>query len=194
MQLQYNDAAKEKGIYIVSACGFDSIPADMGVIFLQEKFGGVVNSVETYLSSYFKDGYKPSGAGIHYGTWESAVYGLAHSNELRGIRSKLFKTRLPKFDPKLADRSVMHKSDLVRGRWCLPFPGSDRSVVMRSQRRFFDIDNKRPVQMKAYISFDSLGHVLGVMMVGAIFALMTKFEFGRKMLLAVSCNGRTLNS
>lgn len=186
MQLQYNDAAKEKGIYIVSACGFDSIPADMGVIFLQEKFGGVVNSVETYLSSHFKDDYKPSGAGIHYGTWESAVYGLAHANELRGIRSKLFKTRLPKFDPKLEDRPVMHKSDLVRGRWCLPFPGSDRSVVMRSQRRFFDIDNKRPVQMRAYISFESIGHVLGVMMVGAIFALMTKFEFGRKMLLAVS--------
>ncbi|CAO1431078.1 unnamed protein product [Diamesa tonsa] len=184
MQLQYNDAAKEKGIYIVSACGFDSIPADMGVIFLQEKFGGVVNSVETYVGSYFKDDYKPSGAGIHYGTWESAVYGLAHANELRGIRSQLFKTRLPKMEPKLEDRPVMHKSDLVRNRWCLPFPGSDRSVVMRSQRRFFEIDNKRPVQMRAYIAFDSIGQVLGVMMVGAILALLSKFEFGRKMLLA----------
>ena len=52
MQLKYNDQAREKGIYIVSACGFDSIPADMGVVFLQDKFEGTLNSVETYLHSY----------------------------------------------------------------------------------------------------------------------------------------------
>ena len=78
MQLEYNEAARKQGVYIVSACGFDSIPADMGVIYAEEKFGGVVNSVETYIRSYFK-GKAPSGAGIHYGTWESAVYGLAHA-------------------------------------------------------------------------------------------------------------------
>lgn len=46
MQLKYNDQAREKGVYVVSACGFDSIPADMGTVFLQEKFTGTVNSVE----------------------------------------------------------------------------------------------------------------------------------------------------
>lgn len=44
------------------------------------------------------------GASIHYGTWESAVYGLAHSNELRGIRSKLFKEKLPPAEYKLKKR------------------------------------------------------------------------------------------
>lgn len=29
MQLKYNEQAREKGVYIVSACGFDSIPADV---------------------------------------------------------------------------------------------------------------------------------------------------------------------
>lgn len=40
MQLKYHEAAQAKGIYLVSACGFDSIPADMGVIFLQKNFEG----------------------------------------------------------------------------------------------------------------------------------------------------------
>lgn len=49
MQLDYNVAAHDKKCYVVGACGFDSIPADMGTVFLEEKLGGQVNSVETYL-------------------------------------------------------------------------------------------------------------------------------------------------
>ena len=26
MQLKYNEKAREKGVYVISACGFDSIP------------------------------------------------------------------------------------------------------------------------------------------------------------------------
>lgn len=40
MQLEYHKAAQEKGVYIISTCGFDSIPADLGVVFLQQKFDG----------------------------------------------------------------------------------------------------------------------------------------------------------
>lgn len=183
MQLKYDDLARDKNVYIISACGFDSIPADMGVVFLEDNFGGVVNSVETYLHSYFLNGYKPKGAGIHYGTWESAVYGLAHANELRGIRSQLYKNRTPKMNPVLKNRGLLHKTEFLNNKWCLPFPGSDRSVVMRSQRYFFDHDKKRPIQMSAYIAFDSISHVFGIILVGAIFAIFTKFEIGRKLLL-----------
>lgn len=184
MQLKYNDQAREKGVYIVSACGFDSIPADMGTVFLQEKFNGTVNSVETYLRTYMINNHKPSGAGLHYGTWESAVYGLAHANELRGIRNQLFPTRTPRFSPQLKERSIIHKSELVGNRWCLPFPGSDRSVVMRSQHHFFEKDKQRPVQMRAYIAFDSFMHILGVIFVGLIFGIMTRFSLGRSLLLS----------
>jgi short subunit dehydrogenase-like uncharacterized protein len=33
VELKHHEAAKAAGVLIVSACGFDSIPADMGVIF-----------------------------------------------------------------------------------------------------------------------------------------------------------------
>lgn len=50
MQLDYNTIARKNKCYVVGACGFDSIPADMGVVFLEQKFDGQINSVETYLN------------------------------------------------------------------------------------------------------------------------------------------------
>lgn len=102
MQLEYNKAAKEAGVYVISACGFDSIPCDLGIIYTQQKFEGEINSVETYLEAW--SSVSVGGASLHYGTWESAVYGLAHANELRGLRTKLFPERLPQMKPKLAPR------------------------------------------------------------------------------------------
>ena len=40
MQLMYDKAAREAGVYIISACGFDSIPSEMGLIFAQNNFEG----------------------------------------------------------------------------------------------------------------------------------------------------------
>ena len=42
MQYKYNEQAKESGVFIVGTCGFDSIPADMGVDYTQKKFPGTV--------------------------------------------------------------------------------------------------------------------------------------------------------
>lgn len=183
MQLKYNELARDKGAYIISACGFDSIPADMGTVFLKQQFKGTVNSVEVYVHGYSEKGYRPSGASLHYGTYESAVYGLAHANELAGIRQELFPKRMPRFQPVLKERSVIHKQEIVGNRWSLPFPGADRSVVYRSQRYLFEKENQRPIQMRAYISFESYFQVLGVAFFGIIFGFLTRFSFGRRLLL-----------
>lgn len=145
-------------------------------------FTGTVNSIETYLET--KANYIDSGARVHYGTWESAVYGLAHYDELRPLRSKLYPERLPSFKPSLTARGMLHKSD-VTGQWTLPFLGSDRSVVLRSQRFFFDHDKKRPIQIRTYMSVPSLFAVIGMAIFGIIFGIMTKFSFGRNLLLKV---------
>lgn len=104
MQLEYNKAAQEAGIYIVSACGFDSIPVDLGIIFTQQTFGGEINTIETYLKLWTTGNVK--GSLLNYGTWESAVYGMAHMNELQALRTKLYPTKLPKFTPKLKSKYV----------------------------------------------------------------------------------------
>jgi len=40
MQLKYHSKAQENGVYIIGSCGFDSIPADMGILYTQNHFKG----------------------------------------------------------------------------------------------------------------------------------------------------------
>lgn len=55
---RYDEEARAAGIYIISACAFDSIPNDLGALLLQktfngelaytESFGKVINDVSLY--------------------------------------------------------------------------------------------------------------------------------------------------
>ncbi|CAG7823829.1 unnamed protein product [Allacma fusca] len=178
MQLRYHKQALEKNIYVVGSCGLDSIPTDCGVAYLQEKFEGDVNSVEMYLETENKG---PKSAKLNIGTWMSAIHGLAHAGELRGLRKELLPKSLPKPQHKLKERGTLHYSDIVKG-WCLPFPGADRSVVKRSQYYFYNEEKKRPAQMTAYFKAGSLFSSLVVMTIGLIFGVLAQFKAGRYLL------------
>jgi len=185
MVLEYNELAKEKEVYVVSACGFDSIPADLGTVFFEKTFDGQVNAVESFMwTKYIGPGTPEKGAALHYGTWESAVYGLAHAFELRELRSKLFKGKLPVIGPRMRERKP-YVSYPIEGKtvYCLPFPGADRSVVTRSQRLMYEEEKKAPIQHRHYFTMKSLLHVIILFIVAGLFAVMTKFAFGRKLLL-----------
>jgi len=176
MQLEYNTLAHDKNVYVVGACGFDSIPADMGTVFLEEKFGGQVNSIETYLNIKASKGFHG-----HYATWQSAIYGFACAKELKPLRKQLFPERLPELRPRLRFRGTVHENPIVKS-WCLPFPGSDRSVVMRSQRYFLEKEKKRPVQMTAYVQSASFIAAIITIMSAAVFGILASFKLGRKLL------------
>lgn len=47
MQLNYNSQAAEKGVYVIGSCGFDSIPADMGVLYTRDQFKGMNTRVHS---------------------------------------------------------------------------------------------------------------------------------------------------
>ncbi|KAF2885494.1 hypothetical protein ILUMI_20644 [Ignelater luminosus] len=181
IQLKYHKAAQEKGIYIISSCGFDTIPADLGVIFVQKNFKGTLNSVETY-SEGGEDPPKTPGPYATYATWESAIHGIAHASELRDLRRKLYPTRLPDFRPRLKPRASVHKSDVINT-WCVPFLGSDRSVISRTQRYLYERNKTRPVQIQTYMGFDSLIHLFLMVVLVRILSFLVKYEFGRNLLL-----------
>lgn len=180
VQLKYFEEAKKQNIYIVGACGFDSIPCDVGLEFLRKKFGGEVNSVETYMKAQ-----RPPGSTVNFGTWQSAIYGLAHADDLKPLRKqlreKLFTKSLPKPDYRLKRRGMLFNSDVAQG-WCIPFIGSDRSVVLRTQMYNYQFRNERPIQIQAYMKTYSLLYALATLLMGAIFMLMTKFAMGRYLL------------
>ena len=50
------------------------------------------------------------------------------------------------------NRGIIHKNAISEG-WSTIFPGSDRSVVLRSQRFLYEKEKQRPVQIQTYITF-----------------------------------------
>lgn len=178
MQLMYNNKAKESGVYVIGACGFDSIPAEMGVVFSQNKFQGEINSIESYLDFEAKEGLT-----INVTTLESAVYGFAYANELKSLRKSLYPEPLPKPQFRVQKRGAVHKSDVVN-KYCFPFMGSDKSVVQRTQRYNYENKKQRPIQFVPYAAQSGgiLG-VVGMMMFGIVFAVLSKFSFGRNLLI-----------
>ena len=57
---------------------------------VREGMEGDVNSVETYLRVITPDIPGPT---INFGTWQSAIYGLAHAGELKALRKSLYPDR-----------------------------------------------------------------------------------------------------
>jgi short subunit dehydrogenase-like uncharacterized protein len=88
VQLKFHDEAKDKGLYVVGSCGFDSIPCDMGQVYLSEKMGGDVNAIESFLKVKTPEGV--SGPSINFATYESAIHGFAEADELKPLRKQLF--------------------------------------------------------------------------------------------------------
>ena len=81
MQLRYHKEAKEKGVYIIGSCGFDSVPSDVGLSLVHKAMSGPVNSIETYLE--MGNTCEKRGAEVNFATWQSAIYGFAHASELK---------------------------------------------------------------------------------------------------------------
>lgn len=107
----------------------------------------------------------------------------------------------------------MHQTEEVgdsKSTWCLKFPGSDRTVMLRSERYRYELEKKRPSQIQAYVQvcnfrtmrlkvkgkrlclrteslliffqFSSLFMSLLTMFIGAVFGIFASFKFGRYLL------------
>ncbi|KAK8776495.1 hypothetical protein V5799_030160 [Amblyomma americanum] len=181
MQVEFYDEAREKGIVILGACGFDSIPAEMCLAYLRQKFQGDLDQVESFV--FMRQG--PQGMKINYGTWQSAIYGLAHASELvelrRQAREKFFTKPLPPRHTRLARRNALFWSDVAQG-WCLPFLGSDRSVLLHSEMFRHQLCDTKPVQVQTYLRVPGFFSGLGLIFVAAMFGLLSMCGFGRWLL------------
>ncbi|KAM4042485.1 saccharopine dehydrogenase-like oxidoreductase [Anomaloglossus baeobatrachus] len=178
MQMKYNSQAADSGVYIVGSTGFDSIPADLGVLFTRNSIQGTLTAVESFLS--FKSG--PEGTCIHEGTWQSAIHGVTDQGNLRNLRKKLALKPLPVTGKKLKRRGAVFYSNEVQ-QYSIPFPGSDASVVKRTQRYLYESLKETPVQYAAYFAVGGIASVIRLMFAGFLFLLFTKFSFGRNLLI-----------
>lgn len=178
MQLNYDSQAAEKGVYLIGSCGFDSIPADMGVLFTRDQFKGTLTSIESFLTV----STGPEGGCIHDGTWQSAVYGFADSQKLQSLRRKFNHKPLPVVGSKLKRRGALFYSNEIQ-QYTVPFMGSDPSVVKRTQRFLVENYQATPVQYGAYAGVGGIGNVIKLLFAGIMFWFFAKFSFGRNLLI-----------
>ncbi|KAF2898902.1 hypothetical protein ILUMI_07271 [Ignelater luminosus] len=177
MKLKYHKEVEEKGIYIVSACGADSVPADLGTLFVEKHFEGTMNSVEMYL--HFEAGSTP-GPKIGNGTWASLVNAMGNFWSILSLRKKLYPKVLSELQPKLSLRYPFHKMD---NKWALPFPTGDIDIIQNSHMYFYDNEEKRPIQAQCYILMNSFITVMSAIFCGFFFFLLAQCNCGRNLLL-----------
>jgi saccharopine dehydrogenase (NAD+, L-glutamate forming) len=123
MYVRHHAEAEKSGARIVHACGFDSIPHDLGVLFTVEQ---LPEGVPLDVRGFVRAGGKPSG-----GTFHSAMTAFtrvrqtqqAHK-ERRGVEARENGRRV----------RLAAKPHRELGYWAVPMPTIDPQVVARSAR------------------------------------------------------------
>jgi short subunit dehydrogenase-like uncharacterized protein len=188
-ELNYHERAKLAGVLIVPSCGFDSVPADVGVSFARETMragGATATAVESYLS--IRGG--PAGLCGHYATLQSAVLGLSSVRELQATRAAFSSkfphlSRLPRFGSSLPRYDGPFWSKAMRN-WAMPFMGSDASVVRRTQRSLVDAgaEDALPVQYSALMTIKNSFWLFIFMLFGALLRFLVQWSWGRSLVLS----------
>ncbi|MGW0464916.1 saccharopine dehydrogenase family protein [Streptomyces sp. NPDC003027] len=124
MYVRYDARARETGARIVHACGFDSVPHDLGVYFTVQQ---LPKDVPLRI-----DGFVRAGAVFSGGTFASALTAMgrgreilraAHERRLHEPRLVGRRARAPLGGPRFSTET---------GTWALPLPTLDPQVVARS--------------------------------------------------------------
>ncbi len=179
MAYRYGEEARELGVYIVGACGFDSVPSDMGVEFARR---AIMPATLTAVDAYLDMQTGPKGGGIHFATYESAVYGIGDVGTLRQLRKCVAAPRLPVVGKQLKSKGAWHFKESL-GKYAAPFPGADASVVRRSQRYLHANKSQTPVQFSMYFLINGWWSLFLTGFLGAIFNLLAARSWGRDLLL-----------
>lgn len=155
--LEEDARAREAGTLVVSACGFDSIPAEIGALFTAQALAESVSTLPpadgvetTHITSFIKmDGTGAKGPLVNVTTLECALIGMRTVDETRRIR-RAVDAKNKTIDPAAADRPKPPKPRTgifkdVRASpdggangvpFCTMFPGSDAAIARQTISAF----------------------------------------------------------
>lgn len=178
MWLKYHETAKATGARLIHACGFDSIPYDLGVLFTVEQ---MPEGVPLDVKGYIRAGGTASG-----GTYHSAVGAfsrLRQSARTAGERKKL--------EPRPEGRKVRGGGKLGRGAggqgWALPLPTIDPQIVLRSAR---SLDRYGPdFTYSHFAHFKKLPMLAGTLVGGGVLLAGAQLAPTRALLLKLKAQG-----
>lgn len=126
MYVRHDARARETGARLVHACGFDSVPHDLGVYFTVRQLPeGVPLAV---------DGYVTADATFSGGTFASALNQFARGRQMLAAARER-----SRHEPRLVGRRASAPTGAPRfapevGAWALPLPTIDAQIVRRSAK------------------------------------------------------------
>ncbi|XP_031375759.1 probable mitochondrial saccharopine dehydrogenase-like oxidoreductase At5g39410 isoform X1 [Punica granatum] len=203
MEAKYHEKAVQTSSLVISACGFDSVPAELGLMFNSRQWGepAVVNRVEAYLS--LESDKKIVG---NFGTFESAVLGVANVDKLQELRRSRPRRARPVLQipgpPPPKGPTIEHQQKI--GLWAVKLPSADSVVVRRTlsilienpqglpgakessehrNRRKDFWSTVKPAHFGVKIGVKSLLGILRISTVGIFIGILGRTAFGRWLLL-----------
>ncbi|RRT56360.1 hypothetical protein B296_00031609 [Ensete ventricosum] len=182
METRYHERAEKAGSLVVSACGFDSVLAELGLMFNSRQWvpPAVPNRVEAYLSMESERSIV-----LNIGTYESAVVGMADVGP-----------------PPAKGPLIEHNKTL--GLWAIKLPSVDAAVVRRThailaerphglagvnesdecaEKRKLYWSTVKPAHFGVKICAKSILGILRLIVTGLFLGLFGMFALGRSILL-----------
>jgi short subunit dehydrogenase-like uncharacterized protein len=123
MYVRHHAEAAKTGARIVHACGFDSIPHDLGVLFTVEQ---LPENVPLNVRGFVRAGGKPSG-----GTFHSAMNAFARVRQTQQAHRERRQAEGHDNGRRVRLEAKPHRE---LGYWAVPLPTIDPQVVARSAR------------------------------------------------------------
>ncbi|MFF0268131.1 saccharopine dehydrogenase family protein [Kribbella sp. NPDC004536] len=124
MYVRYDERAKQTGARIIHACGFDSIPYDLGVQYTVEQ---LPENVPIQVDGLLRAGGRPSG-----GTFHTAI--TAFSRPKQNLEAHRARRAAEVRPVGRKARAVAGKLHRQQGFWAVPLPTIDPQIVRFSAR------------------------------------------------------------
>ena len=178
MWLKYHETAQRTGARLVHACGFDSIPYDLGVLYTVEQLPA---GVPIDVKGYIRAGGTASG-----GTYHSAIG--AFSRLRQSARTAAERKKL---EGRPEGRRVRGGGSIGRGAqgkgWALPLPTIDPQIVLRSART---LERYGPdFSYSHFAQFKKLPMLAGTIVGGAVLMAGAQLPPTRSLLLKLKSQG-----
>ena len=126
MYVRHHRRAQETGARIVHACGFDSVPYDLGALFTVEQ---LPEGVPIDLKGFVRAGGKPSA-----GTYHSAITGFSRVREMGKVAAERKRMEERPAGRKVRGVRALPYREPEVDAWALPLPTIDPQIVVRSAR------------------------------------------------------------
>ena len=123
MYVLHHAEAERTGARIVHACGFDSIPYDLGVLFTVEQ---LPEGVPLNVRGFVRAGGRPSG-----GTFHSAMTAFSRVRQTQQVHKERRRAEGSENGRRVRLEAKPHRE---LGYWAVPMPTIDPQVVARSAR------------------------------------------------------------